>query len=293
MKVSCTPISLARTFKTGEMDIEDFIEFCAELEIDGIDVMDSRSYPWCWRNPERELRELSAHLKKNGLQLAAFACGNDFTHQDTTAYNDNVDKVKNALREAGSVGAPLLRIFGGKHPNPNAGGDLSHAKALERVLEGIERCLPEAEKCGVVMALENHGCLPGHSYEITRIIQHFDSPHLKCMFDVANFIANNMDEIEDPLRAYENLRNEIVHVHFKDFATAPLDSGQRVAACLAGNGLIPLRQFAAMLEADGYQGFCSLEYEAAAICPEREGVTKCIQYMNEIRAVQNLLPERA
>ncbi len=283
---------MAQAMKNGEMDLEGFINFCAELGTDGIDVMDSKSYPWCWRDPERELKELPGYLQKAGMNLAAFACGNDFTKKDDDAFKENVEKVKNALREAGNAGAPLVRIFGGKHPHPNAGGELPHSKAIERVLQGIEECLPEAEKFGVALALENHGCMPGHSYEIARIIRRFNSPYVKCMFDVANFIANNMDEIEDPLRAYENVRGDIIHVHFKDFAVAAPDSGRRVAACVAGDGLVPLRQFAAMLEADGFQGYCSLEYEASAVCPEREGVTKSIEYMKEIRKVQEVLPDK-
>lgn len=286
MKISCTPISFSSMFSKKEITLEKFIEYCAEQGLDAIDLMDPQYYPWQWQDFETQKKTVGKLLEKAGLKLAAFACGNQFTPPDENEFNAHVEKVKKAIQTAADFGAPLIRIFGGYHSNPGAGGKMPHAAALERVLLGIEKCLPCAEKYGVALALENHGCMPGHSYEIEKIIKKFTSPFLRCTFDCANFMANNMDETEDPLRAYERLKRFVGHVHFKDFAVAPADSGKRVAASVAGKGIVPLRQFAAMLEDDGYPGYCSLEYEAAV--PAMEGVPESFAYMKEIRKIQAL-----
>ncbi len=95
----------------------------------------------------------------------------------------------------------------------------THA-ALPLIIRGIEACLPDAERCGVVLALENHGRLPGHSYEVRMLLDHFNSRFLQCTFDCANFMGANMDEPENPLHAYANLRGRIAHVHVKALAGA-------------------------------------------------------------------------
>lgn len=286
MKLSCTPISMTQTFRKDGMDLEKYIAFCGEQGLDGIDLLD-RQYAWQWRDSEAEIRQIPGWAEKAGLKIAAYACGNNFTVEDSAEFEANVQRVQKALDDAAAIGAPLLRIFGGKHPA--CGGVLPHHLALQNVLRGIEKCLPEAEKCRVILALENHGCMPGHSYEIAAILRRINSPWLKCTFDCANFLANNMDEKEQPLTAYLRLKQQVAHVHFKDFAADPGTAGQKLFACVAGSGIVPLRQFGALLHENAYAGYCSLEYEAGAVVPERDGVPMSIKYMREITAIHQVL----
>lgn len=291
MKISCTPVSMSKMFREGEIDLEGYINFLGEMEIDGADLMDSLCYSWQYKDKETEMKRVSGWLEKNHLKLSAVACGNNFAKFKEDERREGVEKVKNAIYEAAELGAPLVRIFGGYHED--CGGELGmvYANGFEFILQGVEKCLTEAEKYNVILAIENHGRLPGHSYEIKAIIDHFKSPYFKCMFDCANFLANNMNETEDPLKAYELLKNEIVHCHVKDWGK-PFGamSERRVAAYPAGvGGIVPLRQFAALLERDDFDGYCSLEYEASWQIPEKEGVAQSLNYLKQIRAMHQVL----
>jgi sugar phosphate isomerase/epimerase len=67
-------------------------------------------------------------------------------------------------------------------------------------------------------------------------------------------------------------------------------SERKVAAYPAGaGGIVPLRQFAALLERDNFEGYCSLEYEAAWQVPEKEGVTQSLEYLKQIRAIHQVI----
>lgn len=288
MKLSITPISLSKSFREGNMALESFIEYCAELELDGVDILHTQSYPWLWQAPERELAALSGWLKKSGLSLAAWATGNNFAKMDDAQFGEQVDLVKHALREAADHGARILRIFGGYHQDSGGEPGVLLHNGLPRVIQGIGQCLPEAEKLGVVMALENHGGLPGHAYEMAAILDAFNSPWVQCMFDCGNFMGNGMDEPEDPLRAYDQLRGRIAHVHVKDNGPSIINS-RKLHGYIVGKGLVPLRQFAGMLERDGYPGFCSLEYEASIMVPEVYGVPESIAYLKSIREAHRAL----
>ncbi len=269
------------------MDLRGFLRFCAENGLEGVDLLDSVGYPWLWRDAASELAQVARWAEAEGVAIVAHACGNNFAKAEESAFRAEVATVENAIEEAARCGAPLLRVFGGYHLQ--TGGELGYARGMERVREGLEACLPLAQARGVVLALENHGRLPGHSYEIAALLAHFDTPWLKVTFDPANFLANNMDEPEDPLRAYERLHPQIAHVHVKDFGPAKLDLSRRVEPCLPGEGLTPLRQCLAALEEDGYTGFCSLEYEASRVCPELEGVPRALAYFTETRALHRVL----
>lgn len=285
MKISCTPISMAKMFKEKQIDLEGYINFLGKLEIDATDLMDAVCYPWQYKNKEQELKQVAKWLKTAGLKLAAIACGNNFAKFNENERLENIEIVKKAIREAAELGAPLVRIFGGYHEECGGEKGMVYANGFEFVLQGIEACMPEAEKYNIVLALENHGRLPGLSYEIKGIIGYFDSPYLKCLFDCANFLANNMNETEDPLRAYELLKNDIIHCHVKDWGRPfGVMSERKVAAYPAGaGGIVPLRQFAALLERDQFDGYCSLEYEASWQVPERDGVKQSLQYLTDIR----------
>lgn len=288
VKLSITPISLSKSFREDGMTLESFVDYCVGLELDGVDILHTSSYPWLWKEPKRELAALSGWLERSGLQLAAWATGNNFAKLDETQFNAQVDLVKHALREAADHGASILRIFGGYHQDSGGEAGVFTHNGLELVIRGIERCLSEAEQLGVVMALENHGGLPGHSYEMAAILDAFNSPWIQCMFDCGNFMGNGMDEPEDPLRAYENVRGRVAHVHVKDNGPSIINS-RKLHGYVAGKGIVPLRQFAALLERDGYPGFCSLEYEASIMAPESYGVPASIEYLKSIRAIHRAL----
>jgi sugar phosphate isomerase/epimerase len=289
MKLSCTPISLAQTLKKGQMDLRGFLRYCAEQQIDGVDLLDSQSYPWLWKDLSTELDRVAAWAKEDGLKIAAYGCGNNFAKNSDADFREQVALVHNALDEASRCGAPLLRIFGGYHHQTGGEPGMGLARGFERVIQGIDECLPHAEKRGVILALENHGRLPGHSWEIESLIRRFDSPWLRVTFDPANFIANNMDEIEDPLRAYARLKNHIAHVHVKDFGPAKKDLKRRVEPCLNGEGLTPIRQILAELIGDDYPGFCSLEYESNLVVPELQGVPLSFEYFKEFHRLSQVL----
>lgn len=292
MKISITPISFQKNFKDGEMDLDKFFKYCSELGLDGVDILDSECYPWFWQNKEDQIKNLKKMLLDNNLELAVYATGNNFANTDKGEFNKNVEIVKTALREAAEVGAQALRIFGGYHKETGGSVDIDYDNGLGLIIEGIEACVSEAEKCGVCLALENHGRLPGHSYEMAAITKYFDSKWVKVMFDCGNFMGNNMDEPENPLMAYERLKDYVVHVHFKDMGPCISGNNRKFEGYVAGVGHVPLRQFVACLEENKYEGFCSLEHEAAAITPNIHGVPQSIEYMKRIRAIHKMFNEK-
>ncbi|OQA86757.1 MAG: Xylose isomerase-like TIM barrel [Lentisphaerae bacterium ADurb.Bin242] len=288
MKISCTPISFQKTFKAGQITWEQFFEVLADNHCDGVDLLDSQCYPWFFRNYKDEKKTVQKKLAELDLHVAAYACGNNFAKFAPEAHSHAVGAVINAIREAAEFGAQCLRIFGGHHESSGGEPGMTYAPGLKLVVRGIESCIKEAEKNNVVLALENHGRLPGLSDEMLTIVKHFDSPFVRINFDVSNFQPGIRGESEDPLDAYEKLKPYIVHCHVKDLALELRDGLiYRMPAVAGEGGLVPLRRFAYALERDGYNGYCSLEYEAAT--PEMTGVSKSLAYLDELKAAAKLI----
>jgi sugar phosphate isomerase/epimerase len=291
MKISCSPFSLAHSFRAGEMDILRFVDFCAGQGLDGIDLLDSRSHPWCWAGNESQFQTVRERIQVAGLRLAAYGCVNNFAQSSDIEWRRTTEAVKNAVIEAAELGAPLLRIAGGLHPDLGGDPRIDAPRAFERILLGIDACLPFAEKHRVVLGIENGGRLPGHAWELGRIVRRFQSAFLQVVLDVGGFVAPDVDEAESPVAACEALRGHVAHVHVRDFTAPPEGArgGGAARPCPLGRGGVPLRQILARLDADAYAGFVSLRHESADALAEREEVPESLRFLRERRTVLGML----
>lgn len=117
-------------------------------------------------------------------------------------------------------------------------------EAFGWVEEGLEKCLPTAEKCGVTMGLENHWGLGRTAAGVLRCLKAVDSPWLKATLDTGNFL-------EDQYEQYAALAPEAVFVQAKTYY---------------GGGTwytleIDYDRVAKILRDVDYRGYVSLEFE--------------------------------
>ncbi|MCX6991785.1 MAG: sugar phosphate isomerase/epimerase [Kiritimatiellaeota bacterium] len=280
MKTAVTMISVGGRFNEGKIDVHGFIEFCGRIGVDGVDLLE-----YYWKDKPREMKAIPGWLADNNLVLSAFAIGNNFAVSNPRKMQEQVDYVKKGIDTAAVLGAKTLRIFGG-HLSPD--GINNREEGMEAIVYGISRCIDHAKANRVVLALENHGDLPGRSDQVLRILNQFQSDYLKATIDIANFIANNMNAKEDPVSATKALVGRAAHCHVKDFADNPAATG-KVKACVLGEGKTPIRECLQVLKNGGYQGFLSLEYEGH----ENEGVAieDALGTEQSIRNLKKILQE--
>lgn len=289
MKIACTPISYSSSMKEGKTQ-DDYFRMIAEAGAEGSDLLDVEAYPWFWRDYENEVKRIRGRLKEYGLQLSAFATGNNFATTNAEMYQMMLNRVKNAIVTAAELEAPCLRVFGGYYGECGGEQGISYADGLSLVTRALDELVPVAEKAGVVLALENHGRIPGLSAELEYFCRRYDTKSFMLTFDVANFVAHNMDELEDPLHAYSVLKDRIAHIHVKSFKAAPPESERRSIASVAGDGaIVPLRQFMYLLQKNSYKGYCSLEYEASKYVPEDQGVPASLKKLVEMKQAAELV----
>ncbi len=93
-------------------------------------------------------------------------------------------------------------------------GKVSYRQAYERSQAAIRTVLPEAEKAGVTLAIEevwNKFLLS--SVELARYVDEFKSPHVKAYFDVGNVV-----EYGYPEEWIRELGKRIAKIHIKEYA---------------------------------------------------------------------------
>lgn len=227
----------AEELKNAEMTLDDFIDFCAELNLDGCE-------PTAYYFPRNLTRNYLLHVKQKtfrlGLDISGTAIGNDFAFPDGPKRDAQLQVTREWIDHAATIGAPVIRIFAGRVH----GGD-DEKTAVERCIAGINESLDYAARKGVFLALENHGGITATAEQMLRIVDGVkDSPWFGVNFDSGNF------RTEDPYRDLERIAPYAVNAQIK-VAIAP--NGKKQPA--------DLERIVGILKDAGYRGYIVLEYE--------------------------------
>ena len=156
----------------------------------------------------------------------------------------DAEGLRHDLALAAELGSPVMRcilssvLCGDRRGFP--GGWPAHLNACAGALE---RLLPEAERLGVAIAVENHQ--DADSEDLLRLCRRFESRYFGVTLDCGNPLA----VMEDPLEFARRLAPYLRHAHLKDYRIHPAPNGYRLVRCALGAGVIPFPQLFELFDA--------------------------------------------
>lgn len=236
-----------------KLPIEECIDLAAEWGFDGLDVLHIQM--------EREDRSTLQMLKRRALLNSIDLCGlsihQGFVTPDAEKRQADIDHTIKMIEMAYTLGIPCMRLNTGRWRTVADFDEFMKKRGLEPplpghtdedafpwVIEAIEKCLPAAAECGVMLALENHWGLGRTPEGLLRIVQAVNSPWLKILMDTGNFL-------EDPYDKLEQIAADTVFVQAKTYY------GGGVYYTLD----LDYQRIAAILKKVNYRGYISLEFE--------------------------------
>lgn len=272
MKTSVCHYSFHRVWKANNWTCEQLAGEVKALGCEGIDF-----HAGLLGSSVGAVEKIMSAVRRTGLTLSGLSLSNNFNQEDPIVFEQQIDVVKEWLRVASEVQAPVSRIFGGALKLRN--NQEAYKKGFKRIIQALEQVVKDAEKLGVILALENHGGLPCTGEEQVRVIEAIHSPYLRATIDVGNYLQGGQEghvgtALAAPYAAY---------VHFKDFQkTTAKDSSAPwgLKACVLGRGDVDHLQCLKVLHQTGYRGFIALEYEASD--DEKQGVSQSLTYLNRL-----------
>lgn len=243
MKLSLAAYSFNRLLprasrnQTGEMTLEDFVDYCAKLNLDGTELT---SYYFPAEVTPDYLLKLKEQTFRLGLDISGTAIGNDFCLPEGEKRQQQLALCRKWIDNAAVMGAPVIRIFAGKVPK----GDTEEL-ALDRCVAGINECLEHAAQKGVFLALENHGGITATPEQLLAIIERVnDSKWFGVNYDSGNF------RTVDPYGDLEKIAPYAVNAQIKVVVT--VDGKPQQA---------DLKRMVQILRNASYRGYVVLEYE--------------------------------
>lgn len=199
-------------FRTERVPIETVIDKSAQLGVEGVDILHRQM-----DIPEQEpltpehrsiLARLKRHAFRQGIDLVCLSIHQDFVDPDPAYRRRQIEHTQKCIEIAYALGIPCIRLNSGRWGTIRSFNDLMAARGEEPILPGhtedegfawcidcIERCLPKAEECGVILALENHWGLTRTPEGLLRILKAIPSPWLGGLADTGNFLEDPYDKL--------------------------------------------------------------------------------------------------
>lgn len=229
----------AEQLAAAKMRLEDFIQFCADQNLDGTELT---SYYFPKEFSPSYLMKIKEQTFRLGLDVSGTAIGNDFCKPSGEEWDKQLKLTREWIDHSATMGAPVIRIFAGNVPK----GD-TEAAAFERCVAGINKSLEYAAEKGVFLALENHGGITGTAEQLLKIVKAVSpSPWFGVNLDGGNFHAADV---------YAELEQ-----------IAPYAINAQVKVSVAPNNKkepADLGRVIDILKKANYRGYVVLEYEEA------------------------------
>lgn len=254
--IAVSTYSFWRFRDDSRMEVGECIDHAAEMGFDAVEILEIQLSG----RDSTYLQSLKRRAFVNGLALCGLSTHQGFVSPDADERRRNVERTIASIELAHALGIPTIRVNTGRWGTTRSFDELMANRGIEPPLDGytdedafpwvigcLEQCLPAAEKCGVVMGLENHWGLGRTPEGVLRIVGAVDSPWLGVTMDTGNFL-------EDPYDRLAMLAPKTVFVQAKTYY---------------GGGTwytldLDYERIAAILRAHEFRGYISLEYEGKA-----------------------------
>jgi len=234
-------------------DIGKCIDLAAAMGFDGVEILHVQMTD----ESNAAMQALKRRAFTLGLDLMGFSTHQGFVSPDAEKRNENVAKTIRQIEMAYAMGIPTMRVNTGRWGTSKDFDELMKNRGIEPRLPGYSdddgfawcidcfgQCVKAAERCGVVLGLENHWGLGLTPEGVLRIVNAINSPWLRVTLDTGNFL-------EDPYDRLEMLAPQTVLVQAKTYY---------------GGGVwysldLDYDRIARILAKHNYRGYVSLEFE--------------------------------
>ncbi len=254
----------------------EMIDYCVEWGLDGIEYLNEHLTLSGVDTPEK-LAELSQYAAIRGVRIVTLAASNNPLKTTAQERADDLVKLMQHIDWASILGAPFVRVLGGrwgtitdfKELTANKGGEppvegFTAEDGLAWTVTSLRFAAQYAGTKGVTLVLENHWGPTGTAAGTKEIHDAVDSPWLKFVLDTGNFF-----HLEDQYAEMEVFTEDLAMVHAKMYL-----GGSRVG--VPGLDYARIRQ---ILDSVNYTGYVSIEFEGFA--SPQDGIQDGIKTVKE------------
>lgn len=283
MKLSVSSYSFSQYIQQGKMTQLDCVAKAKELGFDAIEFIDLDGAPDLELQKENA-RKIRAEADRLGMEINAYTIGACLYQESAETMEAEVQHLKGQLEVAQILGAKLMR-HDVCYQLGKAGNSRSFDLMLPTIAENARKVTQYAQTLGIRTCTENHGFIAQDSDRVERLFNAVNHDNYGLLVDIGNFVCAD----ESPASAVSRVAPYAIHVHVKDMAVREYPVGNccnQTRGCnyfggtVVGEGDVPIEKCLRILKRAGYEGFLSIEYEAAEDCIA--GIARGLKNLKEI-----------
>ena len=236
------------TFSCRDSSFEEVLEIAKTYGYSGIELRTSGDHKHGIEpgTDKAILQEAKRMAAEKGISICAVATPCKLALAED--HEKTMQEAKDSIALAGEIGAPVIRVFGGK-----LDGEHQREETFERLVNSlIELALPAAD-AGVIVCLETHDSWSCPKM-VAKVMQAVNKPSIAVNWDALHTVARGKSKEED---SFEILKPWIKHVHAHD---GILGSDGRYDFKTFGEGVCDYGVVVRVLRDSGYDGFVSGEW---------------------------------
>jgi L-ribulose-5-phosphate 3-epimerase len=259
------------TLGTPGMSVPAALHLFHEAGIGAAEIIWTNDYPA--GIPEQNNAGVVAETKQTAAALGMELAGltpymSDFNSLDPQIRQRDFKRMLACIATAAELNAPHIRVYAGSFQP----GDAERDEKWKWLVDSLQRLGEHAQAAGVLLCAENHfNTMTVSAAETAALMQAVDSPAVRILYDQANlaFTHNEPYEQAIPIQC-----DWIAHVHVKDLVFVDADKpftadavarvkaeDRAVRSRVVGEGVLDWPGILTALNAAGYNGYLSLEYE--------------------------------
>jgi sugar phosphate isomerase/epimerase len=226
------------------VDFEEQLKILQTLNIPCIDVRQAWGVN-CSNFTDQHLQSIKDLCKKYDISVACM--GSPIGKSPIQApIEEEADRLKRITDIAHQLGTDNIRLFS-FYPEADV-----TAEAMGHSIQRLQHLTELAESLDAKLLLENEKGLVGDTpARVHQILEAIDSPHLRFIWDPANFVQCGAEKQVD--NWWDQFQPYIAYIHIKDATLA----GNKVTPAGEGDGQV--KELLTQLEAHNYEGILSLE----------------------------------
>lgn len=232
----CCAYSFNGYMRRGAMTLEDFIRWAVRQKLTAVDMT---AYYFKSTDPAY-LASLRHLAYRNGLAFSGAASGATMVQADPARRQAVLAEIRHWIDVADRLGAPHLRVFGGKLP---AGHSIS--EGVDWIVETMKPACDYAGERGIMLGVEDHSGITQTADVCLEIMHRVNSPWAGINLDITHFMpsASQEDAYAQIEACIPYATNTHIRAEFDDKTPIDMD-----------------RVFKSFARA-GFKGYMSVEYE--------------------------------
>ncbi|MCX6942709.1 MAG: sugar phosphate isomerase/epimerase, partial [Verrucomicrobia bacterium] len=221
-------------------------DFCAKAGFDAIDVT-GYFFPGYPAAPARDyLIRLKRHAFNLGLAISGTGVRNDFTAANPATRAEGVQRIKDWIEVAATLGAPTVRAFADSQPPfknwQQASNNASRDTVEAYLADALRECAEHGKQFGVIVEVQNHGDFINTGPEHLSLLKRVDHEWCAALVDTGKYLT------PDPYADIALMAPYAVNWQIKETMRSEVDSPK-----------VDMKKLVTIIRKSGYRGYVPIE----------------------------------